>query len=105
MTRKLSIADNGSTITLDSGDTFEIALAENPTTGYRWHVDVSPPKVITSEESDLDVQGKGAGAGGERHLQFRAAHAGSFTIECLRYRSGESASAAVETFKISGVVR
>jgi inhibitor of cysteine peptidase len=105
MTRKLSVADNGSTITLDSGDNFEIALAENPTTGYRWHVDVSPAKVVTSEGSDLDVQGKGVGAGGERRLQFHAAQAGSFTIECLRYRSGESPSSAVETFKISGVVR
>lgn len=105
MSQAFSAADSGSSITLDLGEVFEVALAENPTTAYRWHVTITPPKAIASEGNDLQSQSKAVGAGGERHFHFRAAQAGSFELACLRYRAWESAASATETFKLTGVVR
>ena len=105
MPQTLSASDSGSKITLDSGELFEIVLRENPTTGYRWHVTIVPPTIIASEGDDLSSPSKAPGSGGERHFRFRAAQAGAFELECLRYREWESASSATETFKLSGVVR
>ena len=105
MSQVFTSADNGSTITLDAGDTFEIVLSENPTTGYRWHVTISPPNVVASDDGELRTESKAAGAGGERHLRFHATHRGSFELECHRYREWESVAAATATFTISGSVR
>ena len=37
---------NGGSVDLVVGETFELSLAENPTTGYRWQVDPAPPPVL-----------------------------------------------------------
>ena len=34
-------ADNGTTISLEKGETFYLRLKENPTTGYSWELNLS----------------------------------------------------------------
>jgi hypothetical protein len=48
------------------GEVFDVVLAENPTTGYRWILDVSPSQaiVLVSDEFDeFTVSGEGIGTG------------------------------------------
>jgi predicted secreted protein len=105
MTKTFSSADNGSTIALDAEERFTLVLAENPTTGYRWHVTLSPPAIVAEEGTDFASSAKTPGASGERHLHFRATSAGAFELVCHRYREGELPSAAKETFRLTGTVR
>ena len=105
MPQVFTAAENGSTISLETGETFEIVLSENPTTGYRWHVTISPPDIVSVDDGELHTESKAVGAGGERHLRFHAMHAGSFALACRRYREWESAAAVAATFTISGSVR
>ena len=105
MTRTLSSADNGSTIDLDADERFTLVLAENPTTGYRWHAMLSPAGIVAEEGKDFVASTGAPGASGERHLHFHATKPGAFELECLRHRDGEAPTAAKETFRITGTVR
>jgi inhibitor of cysteine peptidase len=56
------------------GDSFQVQLAENPTTGYRWHIkSFGDPALRIIDDSFAASQG-GYGGGGMRHWTFEADH-------------------------------
>ncbi len=63
---------NGSTIRVVAGERLEIALPENPTTGYLWHVDGLPASLRPEQPSNFEAQETAVGAGGTRVFTFRA---------------------------------
>jgi inhibitor of cysteine peptidase len=72
-------------IEVSAGESFEILLASNPTTGYAWKLAKQPPSAVvtyegSSYEQDPDTEGL-TGAGGTETLTFDAVGAGSATIE------------------------
>ncbi len=82
-------------IIAQQGQTFTIILEENPTTGYRWRIDIADD--IVTLESDDYQQSKAdndmVGVGGQRILAFRSLEKGSTTIKMTYERSFEENSA------------
>jgi inhibitor of cysteine peptidase len=60
----LTEADAGSTRQVKRGETVELRLKENPSTGYRWTIDVEPPGGATIAASSQEPGGPGLGANG-----------------------------------------
>jgi hypothetical protein len=86
------------------GEVFDVLLAENPTTGYRWILDVSPSQAIVQVSDEFTVSGEGIGTGGQRRFLLRAGHPGAFVITLRCCREWESATPAIKTFTLTGVV-
>lgn len=80
------------------GETFEIVLDVNPTTGYRTEI-TYPDSLILESDVYIPKSKSSAlvGAGSIRILQFTAESAGTFSIECdVKAPSGDP----VHTYKI-----
>jgi inhibitor of cysteine peptidase len=97
--------DNGKEIGLAAGETFQVSLPENPTTGYRWMVYGSTVSFISLENDDYNVpkQGHGRprlGQGGTRLLTFLAAQPGETQLILRLRRSWEKESDFAEAFSV-----
>jgi inhibitor of cysteine peptidase len=76
---------NGQTIDLAIGQTIEIRLPENPTTGFRWQL-MGNDRTVCAMTSDTFKQEFGPpGHGGEHSWIFEAVRPGGCDVE-LRYR-------------------
>lgn len=92
---------DGSTVTARVGDTIEVSLAENPSTGYRWDVTELDDSVVSAGESSFSPAGDGIGAGGSRHMVFRVRHAGITRIELTLRRNWDPAGAALQHWGVT----
>src|SRR5438105_9627169 len=86
MALSLSTADDGSRRSVDVGDRVTVSLPENPTTGYRWQVEVDDA-VLRLVDDRFEAPTPARGAGGRRVLVFDAAGAGSTTLRLENRRS------------------
>ena len=93
-TMTLGADDNGSEVTLNVGDTLEISLAGNPTTGYQWVLtsDTDPilghaddPEYV-ADETDENI----VGSGGTYTFTFEALEKGQVDLELGYMRVWES---------------
>jgi inhibitor of cysteine peptidase len=76
---------NGQTIDLSIGQSIEIRLQENPTTGFRWQL-MSGDRAVCAMTSDTFEQKLGSpGRGGEHSWIFEAVSPGECTVE-FRYQ-------------------
>jgi inhibitor of cysteine peptidase len=78
---------NGKTIELAVGDQLEIHLAENPTTGFRWHLTTDGAPACERTADSFTASGTRPGAGGIHAWHFRAARQGQGRIEFGHGRS------------------
>ena len=85
----------GDTISVKVGDSFVIALAANPTTGYSWTAAVNPNATYVS--STQVTSSTLPGAGGTQQLTFRATAAGSSTLVLNYARSFETGVPPAQT--------
>ena len=78
---------NGSAVETSVGDSFQLKLAENPTTGYRWQLrtDVAPALRLVQES--FEASGSAPGGAGARCWSFAADHPGSIEIRLELRRS------------------
>lgn len=104
-TRTLTEADGDAEITLMPGDTLNIALAENPTTGYRWSVEPSDPSILEAVPAAYEAAGAAAGAGGRRSFSFRAIAPGQTRLSLILQRPWEGAPSARKRFAVTLTVR
>ena len=81
-------ADGGSRQTVEVGARFAVELAENPTTGYRWHAEAADPGLLTVGD-EFTAGGAARGAPGTRRLVFEPRAAGTFELRLRQYRSWE----------------
>lgn len=96
-TYKLKYNNNGQTLELSLGDSVNIELPENPTTGYSWafFTTPEPQNIITNitESYRQDNASDGmVGVGGVKTYSFRATHPGRVVITGYYYRPWESMS-------------
>jgi inhibitor of cysteine peptidase len=91
---------NNRTIEVTIGQTIEVHLPENPTTGFGWQLrsDGGPACVMT--DSQFIAPTGPPGKGGDHTWKFKAIHAGESDIEFGYRRSWESSTGARKTFKI-----
>lgn len=66
--------DPAQTIHVAAGETFAIALASNPTTGYTWQAEIDP-RCLALLTQEFEPGGDAIGAGGREVLRFRAREA------------------------------
>src|SRR5262245_45602030 len=76
---------DGRTLTFHVGDTLNLSLAENPTTGFRWDLKTKPEPQFEAVTDTFENSGGSPGAGGTHHWQWKATRTGAATIR-LEYR-------------------
>ena len=98
--RSFSESANGQEVTVRVDERFEVALSENPTTGYRWRIVDSAPAICTLTRDHFAAARKLPGSGGAHRWIFRAVNTGEATIEMEKARKFETAG-TVEHFRLS----
>jgi inhibitor of cysteine peptidase len=94
---------DGREFRVNLGSQLEIALAENPTTGYRWYLGVDSPAVALMQER-FDAPSGPPGKGGSRHWTYRAVRTGKAAIQGVYRRSWESEGSQPRGFRINVTV-
>lgn len=93
-------AFSGRTVEMTLGETIEVQLNENPTTGFRWQLtsDGSPACALVDDRFITPVGPPGRG--GQHIWRFRARHPDEAEIELRYLRHWESAKEATTIFRI-----
>lgn len=105
-TIKLVEKDAGGTFTLNAGDTLEIALAGNPTTGYSWEHAANDSTVLDQiGEPEYKTDSNLVGAGGQFTFRFCAVVTGQAMIRLIYHRPWEKEVAPLKTFEVTIVVK
>ena len=94
-TYNLKYADSGKTLKLALGDTVNVELPENPTTGYSWafFTNPEPQNIVTNVTESYRQYNVGEdmlGVGGIKIFSFQATHPGEVTITDYYYRPWEN---------------
>ena len=84
--------DNKS-VTLPVGETIELSLAENPTTGYRWTLASPGAPVCELKDDEFVSPGQQPGGGGKHNFTFAVRQAGEATIALKSARKWADADA------------
>ncbi len=74
---RLSYADSGSQVDLDTGDRIEVSLESNPGTGYRWDPTVVPDMLVLRSDEYVEPDTDLVGVPGIRVLTYQAADEGA----------------------------
>jgi len=99
--RTLTQADNGTTIETLPGGRILVRLPENPTTGYRWTLDMGDERVISPISSEYAPRGDAAvGASGNAVLVFEARAPGEGTIRLKRWRDWEGEASVRDRYEV-----
>jgi inhibitor of cysteine peptidase len=108
VTIKVSENDAGSTLEMKEGDSLEIILQANPTTGYRWEVasnDTSVLKNIGIEYQADKVPSGIVGSGGKTIMRFMAIKEGETFLQLVYRRPFEKDMPPVKKFELNVVVK
>lgn len=93
-------SNNNSTVTVKGGETFNISLAENPTTGYSWNVSVTSGLSIVND-TYLPSNTSLVGAGGLRVWQLKATGTGDQEFNAIYKRSWEPLFGNETTYRLA----
>ena len=101
----LTEANHGQAIELRRGEAIDLALPENPTTGFRWQVVradglVEEPAVNVAQPPRAPGLPPQVGAGGIRRFRFRTRTAGIGRLEMKLWREFEGDSSVLKRFVI-----
>lgn len=104
-TVRLSADDNGKTVNLNKGDSLEVILPGNPSTGFTW-VSTAPlePVLQALGTAQFEADSTAIGAGGKLTLRYQAAQAGQTQLALAYQRTFENLPPA-QTFSVSVVVK
>jgi len=103
---QLTAADAGRQLRLRPGQTFQVTLEGNPTTGYNWIVAQVDEAVLKPVgEPDFKADSAAIGAGGKVMLRFQAVAAGQTGLSLAYKRPWEKDAQPEKTFIMSVVVR
>lgn len=101
----LSAADDGKTIELKKGQTLQIALDGNPTTGYSWiPLAMEPALVEQVGEADYKPDSSLVGSPGMLTLKFKATSTGKGVLHLDYKRSWEKGVQPLKSFEVNLVV-
>jgi inhibitor of cysteine peptidase len=102
---KLTAKDAGSIVHVKQGDTVEISLECNPTTGYTWEVAPGGNEVLEPwGEAEFKPETSALGSGGIMTLRFKAAQAGASDLKLVYHRTFEPDVTPIQTFQVTVVV-
>jgi len=102
----LTAADAGRQLHLHPGQTFQVTLEGNPTTGFNWLVAQVDEAVLKQVgEADFKADSNLMGAGGKITLRFQAVAGGQTGLTLAYQRPWEKDVQPEKTFTVSAVVR
>lgn len=101
MAASLSEADNGSIAQVRLGDEITLSLPENPTTGYRWAVDVLDPHLVSLTAQPYTPDSPALGSGGTAQWLLRPIGPGTTTIKLKQWRPWEGDSSIIGRYTIT----
>jgi len=97
--------DDGASISLSPGEVFEVRLAENPTTGYRWYLGEWDRSVLELARDEFRPPGTPRpGAGGEHVWEFAARAPGQCALR-FAYRRGWESATPAKAFRLDVSVK
>lgn len=103
---RVTADDTGTTVILHVGDTLEVALSGNPTTGYGWEVAPDGTGILVLDgEPTYTSDSALVGAGGTYVFSFAAQAEGEADVDLVYRRAWEEGVAPVDTFAAHIIVR
>ena len=95
-------ADADKTVTASPGQTLEVVLDANPSTGYTWTVATAPEFLKSEGEPTFASEAASGvvGAGGKQTLKFSVTATGKGSLSLNYVRPWETGVAPAETFKV-----
>jgi inhibitor of cysteine peptidase len=96
----LTTTDNGTTVETRQEDEIIVRLAENPTTGYRWHLDQLPEGLEQVQDTFILDPDPQIGSGGTREFRFRATTPGTAKLELKHWQQWEGEGSVTEHFAV-----
>jgi inhibitor of cysteine peptidase len=104
-TKAITDADKGGTVRLRLGDTLEVSLKANPTTGFMWYIEKeSTPLLKLRHQTQTDVTEPGEGRPVFQVFQFEPKHGGDGVLRLHYVRSWEKPTPDDERFDIRVVI-
>src|ERR1019366_7883682 len=91
---------NGQTLEAAPGQTVEICLEENPTTGFRWRMAPAAGSVATLVRDVFEPGRQAPGQPGIHRWQFKVAATGSGPVRFVYRRAWEDAAPAARVFTV-----
>jgi inhibitor of cysteine peptidase len=96
----LTELDDGRTIEATVGDTIELRLPENATTGYRWAFDGLDGHVVRAGEGELIGKPAKVGSGGDVRWRLTALTAATTEVKLKLWRRWEGDRSIQKRFAI-----
>jgi inhibitor of cysteine peptidase len=100
---RFTASQTGRSVNLRKGESFEISLPENPTTGFRWKITAAgePASAMTDEDFHPDAR---VGGSGIHAWRFRAVQQGESEIRMVLQRSWETPAEPAQAFTLRVIV-
>ena len=105
MSTALKRNDEQKTIRLALHDEFELELAGNPTTGYRWSWAEADSSILELRKREYHPDSDRIGSGGVERFFFKTVGAGETDLKLIYHRSWEKAVAPIDSFVVHLVVQ
>lgn len=103
--KEITEADNGTTISLEKGETFYLKLKENPTTGYEWKLNLSQGLDLVSDKYYPPESKEGeeplVGAGGVHEWEIKANSEGTQLVTAVYKRPWENETGTEDRFTLN----
>ncbi len=96
----LSEGDNGRTVDIHQGESIQIRLSENATSGYRWAIDHYDDEFIQALAAEPRYGADAIGSGGEVAFLFQVKKIGRSEIVLKHWRQWEGDSSVTTSFRI-----
>lgn len=101
-TKSIGTSDSGKTVTLSVGDTLNVTLEGNPTTGYNWEAQSLDTTILKQVgQPTFTPTSSAIGSGGQITLSFEAAGKGQTTLNLIYHRSFETGVAPLHTYQVT----
>jgi inhibitor of cysteine peptidase len=102
----ITSADEGVSHDAEVGQIASLQLEENPSTGYRWAMEISPREAVELLESRwLRGDSKGVGAAGMREIRVRFTSRGEVHIHLKLWRAWEGEGSVMRRHEFTFRVR
>jgi inhibitor of cysteine peptidase len=95
----LRIEDNGETVVIARGGNIDIILPENPTTGFRWHLEPIASRAVKIKDRYAPGD-SGVGGGGERIFVVSALKGGCVRVRLELFRIWETPANPIQRFAV-----
>ena len=103
---RLDRSDDGHQVELHKGQSLEVNLEANPTTGYEWQVEDLDEQILRAVgEAEFKPQSNLIGAPGVQTLRFQAVGVGHTMLKLIYHRRWEKGVKPLQTYSTEVSVR